>query len=602
MCDIHSLAILLLFHSTPRVEYPRAPREAIVVSPRTVALLTTYLGSEDPNERSEALGMLRQARDPHTAHAVYKLTDDAEPVVRAQALLTLQALIPAAELVPILREKSADTASVVSRQALEILAGLPGLDAFEALMQVRSNLATESVAIWISALARRDEPIPAEIILELLEAPAAATRAAAAHMVAKHPETISVPLRLQLLNDSNSQVRGRGIQALRDAKGDLRAREAVIDRLNDASSLVRRSALEWLQGAAVDLQTFEARMEDPDPTVRIAAIRVAGSSHSTGASQKIIDRLCDPDLIVAQAASDQLAANDAGAPEDMLIDLLGDARDQVVRLSARSLGLLKSTSAIEHLQALAEHRSESVRVAAYEALGLIGQSHVAPWLFQRVADESGYPRAAINEAIGRQHHAKALDHLMADCSYTGPNPRPGPYPAPATAVATAAVRAVGELGDARAVPTLLQVYNDVLRNEPFWTSVASSLGKLGDARAKPALIEMGIVGQIAQGAIIMRLPPSTRIAALRALVSLRIMDLPEAILSIEPAHCVLEVRQAAAEILTTLTGRNYTYRLPAAQDDFFIEDREIAPDLSEFKLPICYLVNGPGSVLRSVVK
>jgi HEAT repeat protein len=612
MCNIHAPAILLavwVAMDRPAVaEYPRARRETVIVSPRTLALIETYLASEDPRERSEALGMLRQARHPHTADTVRKLTRDPNATVRAQALLTLEALLSPAELIPILQENCNDEESVVVRQAIGILGGVPGPEAFTALMDVRCTLAPASLQSWALALARRDDPISVTTVTELLEAPDASIRAAAAQIAARHPDTIPLALRVELLADPNPQVRSQAVESLRDAKNDTRVREAISARLDDTSSFVRRSALEWLEGSTIELGTFEARLKDPDPTVRAAALRVAGRMDGASIVAKLIDRLSDPDLVVAMVASDQLvhvaAKQDDTLLADMLIALLKDASDQVVRLSARSLGLSKSNAAIEHLQALAEHPTESVRRAAYEAIGQIGQPGLVPWLLEAVIKESGYPRAAINEALGRLRDTAALDHLVADCHYPdkkskGLNPSlftpmgaPPPYPAAATAVATAAVQALGELGDPKAVPALVQVSRDLLRNEPFWTSVMSSLGKLGDVRAKPALVELGAAGFISQAEAIVTLPPTTRIEALRAMATLRITEAAEIIVAIEPADCVLEVRRVAAEVLSALTGRSYTYRLPARQSEFFIEDREFTRDLSEFKLPICYLVDG----------
>jgi HEAT repeat protein len=608
MCDVQFatflLTLVLASDDPPRVEYPRAPRETVVVQPRTLALVKSYLTSDDPAERSEALAILRQARDSQTAEAVRKLTDDPEPNVRAQALLTLEALLPADELVPILQDKCADKSPRVSEQALAILAGVPGPDAHAALLQVRSVLPSESLANWAAALARREERPSEAIISELLDASDASVRAAAVTITERHPDSTPVSRRVTLLNDANSLVRARAINALRDAKDDRRVREAVIARLNDSSSRVRRAALEWLEGLTLDPRTVEARLEDPDSTVRTAAVRVVARLGNADTAMKLIDRLGDREVIVAQAASDQLGTQSDPRLVETLIGLLQADSDQVARLSARSLGLMKAANAIGPLQQLSDHRSEPVRAAAYEAIGRIGRSEVVPWLLDRVANESGYARAAINEALGRLKDSKSLDHLIADCQYSdknskglnpalfGPRGGPPPYPPPATAVATAAVRALGELGDTRAVPVLVTVSRDILRNEAFWTGVMSSLRKLGDVRARPALVELGVVGYITQGMASVEIPASTRVEAFRALAALRITDATNEILATDPGGCALEVRRVVAEVLTELTGDKYTYRLPAQPSAYFIDDRASAAELTAFKLPICYRVDG----------
>lgn len=599
------LMIFLVIAKPLRAEYPKAHRETVVASPRTIELLKTYLASDDPRERSEALGMLRQVRDPKAADAVRRLANDPDPRVRAQVLLTLEALVGAPELVPILQEKCGDQSPLVARQALGILGGTPGRDAFAALTQVRPTLAPEVLDAWALALASRDEPVPSAIVSELLRATDPSLRAAAVQIVAAHPKTIELSRRFTLLDDEHWLVRARAIAALRDARDDARVRDAVIERLNDSSSLVRRSALEWLEGATVELRTFEARLEDADPTVRIAAVHAVGRLPGADAATKLIDRLSDRELLVAVAASDQLGARGDASLADSLIGLLKDQPDQVIRLSARSLGLMKSTDASEHLQALAGHPAESVRSAAYEALGRIGQPNIVPWLLETVNKETGFPRAAINESLGRLKDTRALAHLISDCHYpdeksNGLNPalftpmsQPPTYLLAATAAATAAVRALGELGDVRAVPALVLVSRDVLRNEAFWTGVVSSLGKLGDVRARPALLELGAAGYISQGMAMIELPTTTRIEALRAIATLHLADAADEMLAIDPTRCALELRRVAADALTALTGQKYMHRLPARQGAFFIEDGRTDVDLSAFKLPVCYRVEDP---------
>src|SRR2546422_619867 len=139
MCDVHIptliLTIVLTMDGPSGGENTRAPRETVVVPPRTLALLKTYLASSDPGERREALAMLRQARDPQTAEAVRELADDSDPYVRAQALRTLDALLSAPALVPILREKCRDKSPLVVHHAIRVLGAVHGSEAYTALRE-----------------------------------------------------------------------------------------------------------------------------------------------------------------------------------------------------------------------------------------------------------------------------------------------------------------------------------------------------------------------------------------------------------------------------------------------------------------------------------
>jgi HEAT repeat protein len=455
---------------------------------------------------------------------------------------------------------------------------------------------------WALAMARRDEPIESAVIERLLDSKDRAVRVAAMKIVLRNPAIIEPSRRVALLSDPNPWIRAQAIESLADNKDDPQVRRAVIDRLADASSIVRRSSLVWITGTEVELSTVQSYFDDEDATVRAAAVRVAGRIATPATVTKLIQKFADREVLVARQAAEQLAAISSDGINSLLIDALADERDQVASQAARCLGMRQCHGALHTLQSLAGHASITVRVAAYEAIGAIGDPTVIPWLIETVKQETGYPRAAINQALGKLNAKQAIAHLIADCQYPdekskGLNPAnftprggPGPYPVADTAVATEAIRSLGELGDVAAVPVLILVSRDVLRNEPFWTAVVVSLGQLGEKQARGALVELGVVGTISQGMMGVSLPTTTRVAALRSIAKLELSDTVDVILTMDPQSADLSVRQAAAEVLTQLTGTKYTYRVPVRLGSFFIEDRAEAVDPSPFKLPVAYPV------------
>lgn len=596
-----------------RVAYPRPPRETVVTSPRTVTLLIEYLGSNDARERSAALGVLRQVRDSRTAQAVQSRLDDSDPAVRSQVLLTLEAILPAAELLPILSSACRDRSVAVRRQALAILGSMRDAGALAVLLKVRPLEPGVSTQPWAAALAQRDEPVPQEIVDELLDAADATVRVCGARLVAKNPGAVSLARRLALLGDANAQVRVSAITALHAQRLNASVRESVAQRLDDSSSLVRRAALEWHLGVPIDLETIGVRFVDGDPTVRAAAIRVAGRLDGADATARLVERLADADGLVAELASDTLVGLSYEPRAAVVLGKLDDQSAQVARLAARTLGRMRCRDAIDRLKVVAaNHPVEPVRIAAFDAIGRIGESALVPWLLEAASHERGHVRAAINAALGHaalvarlmeRPDRRALAHLLADCHYPDkrsrgldpsnftPQRQPPPYPSAETAVATAAVRALGGVGASDAVPALVEVSRDVLRDEAFWTSVLASLVQLGDVRAAPAFLELGVAGQITQGMMTVQLPTSTRVQGLRGLAALRIVDSTAAIIGMDTA-CGIELRMVAAEVLTDLTGKQYAYRLPVAwPSGALIEDRETVADLSAFELPICYRVD-----------
>jgi HEAT repeat protein len=619
LCILVPIAWATLSAAAFLPEYPRVPRETVYATPETVAILKRFLASENPYERSEALEMLRQVRDPASAGDVRPLANDPDPLVRAQAILTLEAVLPANELVPVLEEKCHDPAPPVVRQSLGILGSMPGPEALGALLNLQESIAKEHSETWARALARRTESVaglgrepprdvlPVAVVQDLLGDQNPFVRGIGAQIVARQFESIDLARRLALLSDSFAQVRAQGIVALRGSAADANVNAAVRGRLRDSSSLVRRAAIECLDQAQPDLESITPLLEDVDPTVRIAAVRAIGHIGGNDGETRLIRMLGDREVLVAESASDQLGSIGGDRLAATLVGAFPDPREQVVRLSVRTLGLMKHAASLPSIQELVEHPSAPVRSAAYEAVGRMEDREMVPWLLERVPKESGYPRAAINGALGRLGDARALPHLLADCHYPDvkskgidpalftPQGMPSPYPAPANAVATAAVRALGAIGDVVAVPALVEVSVDILRDEPFWTGVVTSLDRLGDPRAKPAFMQLGVVGEINQGMATLQMPATTRNASLRGFAHMRMTEVVDDILGIAPLRCVLEVRLGAAEVLTELTGEPYTYRLPVRQHEFFVDGRGTPANLSSFKLPICYRVNGSES-------
>jgi HEAT repeat protein len=304
-------------------------------------------------------------------------------------------------------------------------------------------------------------------------------------------------------------------------------------------------------------------------------------------------------VLVARLAADQLAmveSDDLVSPG--LIGALSDNRDQVVIEAARCLGLRQSRSALEPLRSLAGHSSVDVRAAAFDAIGRMAGPELIPWLLDEVKKQPGLARAAINRSFGRLKTAAAVEHLITDCQYPDklskglqpalftPMSRPPDYPPSDTAVAADAVWALGQIGDRAAVPILVTVSRDVLRNEQFWTAVVVSLGQLGDPAASPALVELGVTGSIGQGMLSVAMPVQTRISALQSIVQLELKDTVDAILGMDPALAPTPVRQAAAEALTRLTGTEYGYRLPTYLGAFFIDDRANEEPAAAISLPM----------------
>ena len=125
---------------------------------------------------------------------------------------------------------------------------------------------------------------------------------------------------------------------------------------------------------------------------------------------------------------------------------LEDRRWWVRADSARALGLIRSSDALQGLTRALEDDSEEVRAAAVESLGLLGDVRAIPALLSGLAAESRQQRVRVVEALrlfGPAATPGLLEHAVA---------------APGDRRVVAGV--LGQIGGADALPTLIEWMSD----------------------------------------------------------------------------------------------------------------------------------------------
>ncbi len=208
-------------------------------------------------------------------------------------------------------------------------------------------------------------------------------------------------------------------------------------------------ALEWPGVAA----SVAARLEDPDPVVRAAAVAAIADLGSIEARALVAAAALDRAEPVRVALAERLATPDAAAHEAIAVALLGDRRPPVRAAAATALGAMRSRGALDPLVRALTDPDAGVRTAAVEALARLGR-----------------PEAVL-----------ALIEVTND---------------PARDVAVAAIEALGTLGDPAAVYAVLEKLHDPV--EAVAVAAAEALGALRADEAVPALIELVETGRPAE--------------------------------------------------------------------------------------------------------
>jgi HEAT repeat protein len=217
-----------------------------------------------------------------------------------------------------------------------------------------------------------------------------------------------------------------------------------------------------------------AALRDPDRSVREAAVEalLAIGPPSTTA---ICACLADPDLTVQESASKILASiADAEALAPLVSAL--NSSDWIVRMyAAKALGRLNDPRAVMPLRGLLQDPVKTVREEASAALVAIGRPAVPP-LIESLAHPDWMVRLRAVESLKMIRPPEAVPALIA-LGFHDPD----------SAVREDAVRALGVIGDKRAVEPLITI---VTQQPRFRLVAIEALGVIGDRRAVPVLIEI----------------------------------------------------------------------------------------------------------------
>ena len=251
----------------------------------------------------------------------------------------------------------------------------------------------------------------------------------------------SVAEQIAALKDDDWAIREEAALALGTFR-DARAVGPLVGLLRDADRAVRQAAIEALTAIG-------------DPSVPVLG-----------------QCLSDPQAGVQEAASSVLAVIADERVLMPLIDALGN-KDWIVRMhAAKGLGRIKDARAIEPLIPLLQDKVKAVREEATMALAEIGDPAL-PSLLAALKHPEWLVRLHAVEALGKSRSADAVEPLLWAL-----------FNDPDQAIREDVVRALGQLGDGRAMDFLVTVMK-----EPGLRPLAvEALGAIGDRRAVPVLI------------------------------------------------------------------------------------------------------------------
>lgn len=263
--------------------------------------------------------------------------------------------------------------------------------------------------------------------------------------------------------------------------GNRQAIAPLIDALHDEKSVVREAAAEALGmlGNPTAVSPLIATLKDSKKKVRVQAAIALGKIGD--------DRAVEPLILTLKKKSARTEAiwalGEIGDQRafDPLLGMLKKRNESVRAAAAEALGKLGDPRAIEPLIKVLKDKKEIVRQYAAWALGQIGDPVAVPHLIialrgKRIFEYEEYITSVeiFNAlvAIGEP----AVDLLLQAVS----NKKNNKY------IRSFCIGALGQIGNSRAVETLIDALNDKKK----WVrwQAAKALGAIGDSRAVPFLV------------------------------------------------------------------------------------------------------------------
>lgn len=323
----------------------------------------------------------------------------------------------------------------------------------------------------LAAVMHIDAPDKVERLLAALRDESSAMRRTSAaqllgHMDAKTAE----PALIEALRDKSFAVRAAAAGAL----GELRAVsavEALSTASKDANAIVRATAEESLGNIG---------SQSGEQLLRLATRQAEGPIHDIPL-EKLAEQLRTGNRLLRNLTVEQLLQRDDPAAKKMeLLELaLKDEWEQVRAAAVAGLPAAKDVRVQELLVEASKDKEAAVRIAAAGALtDSYANAELLDTFARLLKDEEEEVRRSAVSALGKIHEPRSVELLSAFVRDAERS-----YP-----VLEEVVDALGEIGDRRAVPVLLDVLQGP--HDPARLKAVSVLGALGDKRAVEPLIAL----------------------------------------------------------------------------------------------------------------
>ncbi len=252
---------------------------------------------------------------------------------------------------------------------------------------------------------------------------------------------------------------------------------AALAHVDDAVRMGATRCLAWI-APAEGTALVAPLIHDPSAEVRAEAAAAIGRLGDEDAPMLLFELLGDESELIQESAMEALSRMSPERVRPLLLQALaGDEPEAPVR-AAQTLGLLRDPAAADALMAAVRSPREALRAAALQALGEMSSPGVVGVVRGALADESSLVRQQAVLALGRLRDPEAAEDLLVLLEDADGDPR----------LCFAAVRALGQIRNAAAVPRLLPLLADSRKG--LRIAAVEALGQIRAAAAVQPLLEI----------------------------------------------------------------------------------------------------------------
>lgn len=214
------------------------------------------------------------------------------------------------------------------------------------------------------------------------------------------------------LQDKQRAIRKAALAAIENMPGE-RNIALLCGLLQDPDLETRSKAIDLVIKAAHPdtMRHLVAVLAHESEDARRAAVEVLNGIADAGTIKHLLAALEDSDWWVRSRSADALAKIGGPKVMDAVLELVRDPDDNIRRAAIEILNLTKDERSVEHLMRATEDKDWWVRERAADALAEIGSTRAVPALVKMLGGDARSAPAAVR-ALGRLGDAKIMSTLL----------------------------------------------------------------------------------------------------------------------------------------------------------------------------------------------